>query len=404
MINISNAIGETWIFSTIFLVALIVSIRRKNPKHLFPVSLTQELKGFAVLAIVISHIGYFLVSDHRFLFPLSIIAGVSVDMFLFLSGYGITTSVYIKKSTSILRFYHKRLLKLLVPFWIVLLLLFSASFFILKEGYSWQYIWQSFVGFFPSADIYNDLDSPLWYFTLIFSYYLLFPLVFSKKQPWISMVVLYGVGYAITRVWRPDILSSVIGLYYVHIFAFPFGIFMGWLLEKRHIMWRAFLESTNKRLDKIHFGQVRRPLKAIKKTRFFRITYKHLKLMVRYFFMSFLVLIAMYTAYYSGVGDPDKAWIISIVTMSAIVALFIIKRAEFRLFSLFGLYSYEIYLLHWPIMYRYDIFYKRFPAGIATALYLVLFVILAWILHKLTNLILERELKNPPRNHTKKVK
>lgn len=396
MINISNAIGETWVFTTIFLVALIVSIKRKNPKHLFPVSLTQELKGFAVLAIVISHIGYFLVSDHRFLFPLSIIAGVAVDMFLFLSGYGITTSVYIKKSTSILKFYHKRLLKLLMPFWIVLALLFLASFFILKENYSWQYIWQSFVGFFPSADIYNDLDSPLWYFTLIFAYYLLFPLVFSKKQPWIAMIVLYGVGYAITRMWRPDILSAVIGLYYVHIFAFPFGIFIGWLLEKRHIMWRAFLESVNKRLDKMHFGQVRSSLVRIKNSRFFKIELKHVKRIIRYFLMTVLGLIVLYTAYYSGVGNQDKVWIISIVTMSAIVALFIIKRVEFRLFSLFGLYSYEIYLFHWPVLYRYDFLYRYFPAGIATTIYLVLFIILAWILHKLTDLILERELKKAP--------
>jgi peptidoglycan/LPS O-acetylase OafA/YrhL len=393
IINITNAVDQTWVFGTIFLIALIVSIKRKNPKHLFPVSLTQELKGFAVLAIVLSHIGYFLVNDHRFLFPLSIIAGVAVDMFLFLSGYGITTSVYIKKSTSVLGFYRKRLPKLMIPFWIVLGLLFAASFLILKETHTWQYIVRSFLGFFPSADIYKDLDSPLWYFTVILAYYLIFPLVFSKKSPWIAMVVLYGVGYAVTRIWWPEILSGVLGLYYVHIFAFPFGVFMGWLLEKRHIMWRAFLNSMNKYLDKLHFRPVRRSLKTIKNTTFFRIELKHIKRIVRYFFMAILGLIVLYTAYYSDYGNMDKVWIMSTITMSAIVALFIMKRVEFRLFSLFGLYSYEIYLLHWPVMYRYDIFYRYLPAGIATALYLILFVILAWILHKLTDWILKEELK-----------
>lgn len=387
--NIINPIGETWIFATIFLMALIVSIRRKNPKHLFPVSLTQELKGFAVLAIIFAHIGYFLASDHRFLFPLSIISGVAVDMFLFSSGYGITTSVYIKKSISILGFYRKRLPRLILPFWIILLLLFLGSIFILKEFYSWQYIWHSFVGFFPSADIYKDLDSPLWYFTLIFAYYLIFPLVFSKKSPWIAMVVLYGVGYAVTRAWRPEILSAVMDLYYVHIFAFPSGVFMGWLLEKRHVIYRDFLSVINKRLDKMHFAQVRRSIKTIKKMRFFIIELTHVKRTAHYFSMAILGLVALYTAYYSGVGDMDRAWIISAVTMSAIIALFIIKRVEFRLFSLFGMYSYEIYLLHWPIMYRYDIFYRYLPAGLATALYLALFLFLAWGMKGMENMIMK---------------
>lgn len=389
LININNVVSETWIFETIFLIALIVSIKRKNPRHLFPVSLTQELKGFAVLAIVFSHIGYFLVSDTRFLFPLSIIAGVAVDMFLFLSGYGITTSVYIKKSTNTIGFYKKRLPKLIVPFWIVLIFLFLGSFFILKENYSWQYIVRSFLGFFPSADIYKDIDSPLWYFTLILSYYILFPLVFSKKQPWISMIAFYGIGYVLTRMWWPNILSGVWGLYYVHIFAFPFGIFMGWLLEKRHIIWRNFLDNINQQLDKMRFKPVRKYLKSIQKTSFFRIESKHLLRIIRYFFMTVLGLIALYTAYYSGYGNMDKLWVISEITMSAIIALFIMKRVEFRLFSLFGFYSYEIYLLHWPVMYHYDIFYKYFPASVATSLYLVFFIFLAWLLRKLSNWILQ---------------
>ena len=390
---IADAVQSTWIFATIFLVALIVSIKRKNPRHLFPVSLTQELKGFAVLAIVFSHIGYFLVNDTRFLFPLSIIAGVAVDMFLFLSGYGITTSVYIKKSTSIIGFYQKRLPKLLLPFWIVLMLLFLGSIIVLHDPYTWQYVLRSFFGFFPRADIYKDLDSPLWYFTLIFAYYLIFPLVFSKKSPWIAIIVLYAAGYIVTRLWMPGFLSAVLGLYYVHIFAFPFGVFMGWILEKRHIMWRAFLNSVDKKLDKLHFRPVRRYLISIKKTSFFRIESKHIKSMVRYFFMAILGLIVLYTSYYSGVGDINKVWIISIVTMSAIVALFIVKRVEFRLFSLFGLYSYEIYLIHWPLMYRYDFFYKYFPAWLATILYLILFVVLSYLLDKLTILMLGKKKK-----------
>jgi peptidoglycan/LPS O-acetylase OafA/YrhL len=75
--------------------------------------------------------------------------------------------------------------------------------------------------------------------------------------------------------------------------------------------------------------------------------------------------------------------------MLAIIWLFSANKIEFKLLSLFGLYSYEIYLFHWPILARYDIFYKYTPAWLATALYLVFFLGLAWFFKKIVELILK---------------
>jgi len=93
-----------------------------------------------------------------------------------------------------------------------------------------------------------------------------------------------------------------------------------------------------------------------------------------------------YLAIYSGVGKG--LWIeesMNMLTVLLIVALFVVKRFELRLLSLFGLLSFEVYLLHWPLMARYDVFFGFLPASVALAAYLALFVALGWVLHYVSN-------------------
>ena len=117
-----------------------------------------------------------------------------------------------------------------------------------------------------------------------------------------------------------------------------------------------------------------------------------LKTTVRYFLIALLLFIIGYTAYYSGVGQkPAIEQNYSLITMSAIILLFLIKPLDFKLLSWFGLYSYEIYLLHWPILYRYDLFYKILPAWLATVLYLILFLAIGFVLKKLSDIILNKK-------------
>jgi peptidoglycan/LPS O-acetylase OafA/YrhL len=228
---INDPVGATWIFSSILMIAFLISLKRRSESGFFPVSLTQELKGFAILAIILSHVGYFLSSDHRFLYPLSILAGVGVNLFLFLSGYGLTFAA-LRKKISTLEFYKRRLIKLFIPFWMVLAVFLLLDFLFLKIGYSWSYIFRSFAGFFPSADLIKDINSPFWYFSLILFYYLIFPVLFMKKRPWLSAVFVYGIAYLIVQE-KFEIFKDVAKLYEVHILAFPLGMIFGWLFYER---------------------------------------------------------------------------------------------------------------------------------------------------------------------------
>ncbi len=386
-ILINDPILSTRIFIAIFIFVLLASVRRKKDPELFPLALTQELKGLSILAVVFSHAGYFLSIDHRFLFPLSIMAGVGVNLFLFLSGYGLTVSS-LKTELPAGNFFKKRLLKLFTPFWIVISVFFLLDFFILRISYSWPYIIRSFFGLFPRADLFLDINSPFWYLTPLLFYYLIFPFVFSKKRPWLAAAVIYAISYFIVQFKLP-VKDDILNLYKLHLLAFPLGMAFASLFFEPYYLnrfaparLRSFLYNINRP------ALVKAWLDKLKKPNIFKEILRKLNRPAYYAALTALLLLIGYTAYYSGVGaEPFKEQAISLITMSAIIILFIIKKIEIRLFYIFGLYSYEIYLFHWPIMSRYDLLFRHVPGWLAITLYLGFFLCLAWALKKLNKYI-----------------
>lgn len=335
LVSINNPLQQTVLFALFLIAALFVLIRRKKENSVLPLSTTQELKGLAILAVIFVHVGYFLASDHQFLFPFSIFGGVGVDLFLLLSGFGLVSSA-LKREESTGDFYKRKLRGLFVPMWIVLgVLMLLAGRFILP----------AFFGIFLTADIYKDLNSPLWYFTLILFYYIFFPLVFSKKRTWFSALVLYVIPYFIVQ-QDPALLSSVIGLYKVHLIAFPLGVLAGGVLFEKKL-WV-------------------------------------LPTWIRWVLISCAVALVAYLSVHSGILEsPLKTELISIVMTLCIIFAFVFKKIEFGALSILGLYSYEIYLIHWPIMYHYDFLFSWLPAGVATFAYLGVFIALGMGLKKL---------------------
>ena len=226
MITINNPVLSTWIIGLVLLCLLAYSAQPKKPGSLFSLAVTKELKGLAILMIVFSHMGYFLSNNPRFLWPLSIFAGVGVNIFLFLSAYGLSLS-NTKNQLDIWQWYKKRLPKLYISLWIVLVIFFFMDYLILGRSYSFQYIWHSMIGFFPRADVYKDLDSVLWYFTLLVFYYLFFPLFFIRRHLWITSILLLICGKLFIS-WNSIASPDLLKLYSIHYVAFPLGVLAAW--------------------------------------------------------------------------------------------------------------------------------------------------------------------------------
>ncbi len=376
-ISVTSPEIQTQLFIVILGVALFFSVSKRS-QPAFDIRVTNELKGLAILMIMLAHIGYFLSTDHRFLFPLSIGGGIGVNLFFFLSGYGLSASS-IKKSLSILDFYKKRLLKLFLPLWVILAIFLLSDYFLLNRSYQFSEIWHSFLGYFPIANLTDNINSPLWFITLITIYYLLFPIIFNKKYLYLTGIILIIISYFLlfnnfihsfltsSNIFKYDVLD----LYRTHFIAFPLG------------MIAADLINNKTTLKKIGF--------------FLRIYFnKHKRVLwiVTYLGLFLALFIAYHTAIYSGVGKGEfKEQFISLITSASIVYLFIFNKLRFGLFSIIGAYSFEIYLIHWPVLSRFDIFYKFFPAFIATGFYLVLFIFLGFVLSKIVNLISTKVLK-----------
>lgn len=57
-INPAEPITQTLIFTIVLVVILLIFTRRRGESSFLPISLTNELKGLAILGIMMAHIGY----------------------------------------------------------------------------------------------------------------------------------------------------------------------------------------------------------------------------------------------------------------------------------------------------------------------------------------------------------
>ncbi len=352
MINVPHAVGQSLLLYGILTVGLVLSGRRRSKSDsLFPISVTTELKGLAILAIYFSHIWIFLVSDRRFLFPLAGVSQAGVDLFLILSGYGLSVS-NLRRPQAILVFY-KRLLKLFIPLWIVLTVLLTLDAVLLGIHYSGHLIILDYLGIYLTSSLGQDIDAPLWFITYIAGCYLLFPLVFRKHRLWLSALIIFIIGVALVII-NPPILKHVIFLYAWHPAAFPAGMLLAWLFQKQP----RFLGLAH-RSKPVTRG-----------------------VLIALLSISLIIL----NPQSHGASAAIITQAVDLAFAFVLIALFIIKPIELRLFSVLGAYSFEIYLLHWPIVLRYNYLYTHLPAWFATLLYLTIILALSYLLQRLTTL------------------
>lgn len=356
---------STFVVIAFAILVLFTTLKQSTHSDVFPISVTNELKGLGILTVVFAHFAYMKVTNAEFLFPLSIIAGVGVDLFLFMSGFGLTVGM-LKRPMKTVDFYKKRVIKIFIPFWIALIIMFIADAIFMDKTYSIGYIIKSMLGFFPTADGFGDVNSPFWYITWMIMFYLLYPLVFFKDKPWLSAIILAVIATIIGTFNIFDLGSN--WLHRLHTVAFSMGILLAWLLQVKE-------------------GEKNRFIEYIKD---FRDNSKDMK----YIIIFIMFAIVFYVSQRTGAGSwPALTAILgegffveqlmSIVIMLAFTVIFILKKVDSKFLTMYGVYSYEVYLIHWPLMAKYDIFFVYLPAWAAVIAWLVAFILVSMILQRL---------------------
>jgi peptidoglycan/LPS O-acetylase OafA/YrhL len=365
-ITITNVPEANMIVIIALIAVLLLTLRKSQHTDVFPVSVTQELKGLGILTVVFAHFAYMLVTNAEFLFPLSIIAGVGVDLFLFMSGYGLSVGM-LKKPMPVFEFYKRRLIKIFIPFWVALIIIFAADSIFLNINYTMPYMIQSFLGWFPTAIGYGDVNSPFWYITWMIMFYALYPIVFSVKRPWLSALILAVIA-TLLGVYNPFDMGDN-WLHRLHTLAFPLGIVAAWLLMKTK-------EKDNKLVK--YLEDFRNKSTGI----------------TRYVIIISMFALVVYMSLHTTANHwPTLTAILgkgyfveqftSLVIMFAFIIIFSLKKLDNKFLAIYGLYSFEVYLIHWPLIGRYDIFFDIFPAGVAVIAWIITFILVSWLLQKI---------------------
>jgi peptidoglycan/LPS O-acetylase OafA/YrhL len=355
----------TQIVIVAFLLVVFLTIKKSSHTDVFPISVTNELKGLGILTVVFAHFTYMKVNNWEFLYPLSTIAGVGVDLFLLMSGFGLTVGM-MKRPMGTLEFYKKRVIKIFIPFWIALIIMFIADFIFLDKNYGFMYMIKSALGFFPTADGFADVNSPFWYITWMMMFYILFPLFFIKKAPWLTAIILAVIALIIGGTNPLDLGSN--WLHRLHSEAFSIGIVMAWLLAIKPNEKNKLVESIKNFRDNSNLP--------------------------RYLVILVMALIVAYVSQHTSAKDwPTVKAILGenylveqlacVVIMMAFVVIFVLKKVESKFLAIYGAFSYEVYLIHWPLMGRYDVFFDYLPSWAAVIVWMVVFILVSMLLQKL---------------------
>lgn len=349
------------------------------------------MRGLAILGIFFAHLTYGKFYGTEFLFPLGIWAGVAVNLFFLLSGYGLAASA-IYHPKSIAQFFKKRVFKIYLPLWIFLIIILLADAIILNRQYPLVEMIYSFIGFFPDANLFTSINSPLWFLTPLIFYYLAFPFIFQSKHPRWSVLAIFIISY-ISAFWINWPVSEQIGKFYQsHWLAFPLGVLLAGLVvspqsvcaiclrKDKCLSYRWILSAIAGSADNC-FKPLARAMNRM----------QNLTVFWRLVILAIFAWLAWETAYHSGVGKG--LWLeegYALFTMLCLILFFEFKKTKFQFLELVGIYSFEIYLWHWPLIGRYDLLYQYLPMWLATALYIPLLLLIAYIFNRLAQFIIKR--------------
>jgi len=136
-------------------------------------------KGFSIFAIIIYH--YCLPLDFGWLFQQMIsFGGTGIHLFFFLSGFGLGLG----RKTSLLVFYKRRFIKILLPYYIFVTLVFLINLVHPVYHESGVMTWLSHIFLYKmfSNDLIISFGYQLWFISTIIQFYLFFPIMRWMKE------------------------------------------------------------------------------------------------------------------------------------------------------------------------------------------------------------------------------
>jgi peptidoglycan/LPS O-acetylase OafA/YrhL len=338
-------------FGIIFTIILIlIGITCKNNNNsFFDTPTTASLRGIAVLFLIFGHFAGCLKQKMFFYWG----GYWAVIIFLFISGYGLYQKYQFNNIRSI--FWKKRISNLYPALWVTLVLFIFLDYFLLNLCYPLSRILLSILGIHLNE--IPSINPPVWFIQYIMMQYLIYWLI--SKLPFsdtVKLIGLFVICFCIAILVEVSPISGWCKMWWtLYTIAFPVGVLFG---------------------------------KYQKQIRTFITEYLNNKI-----FLLIPLIISLVIFSYWDDFLPDIFYLRTIKPLALIIpiilSLIIYERINLQsTFLVFlGNYSYEIYLLHFPFMVKYDFFLFRDPLYIFFFAYFVSLLILSYILSKTSILI-----------------
>ena len=273
----------------------------------------SELMGLSMIGIIIEHFIQRLDLNNSILDFIYHHFHLSVENFLLLSGFGLSYSLC--KSPSLATFYRKRLLRVFIPYIIIMLPFFVLDFYYGNSSFLQVVLRTLSIDYWINGNFSGD-----WYISSSLLLYLFAPFIYAafrkRKSEFGEITILCSLCLGVTLF--AYLLNSFMPFYYEltnytwrRIPAFIIGLFIGYIINQKNyysrIVWVSVL---------------------------------------------FLFLIYKFALYYKILPLSYYKTIINIVALSVwaclinIIAEFQFAAFFMRVFKWIGVYSLEIYLLH----------------------------------------------------------
>lgn len=349
-----------FLFLIVVFVTFISVKRCPNSFHILDKSQTNQLKGAAILMIIVGHLWVHVASVRAdFVF-----SGEAVALFLILSGFGLTVS-FLKKPQNFKTFLIKRVKRVMVPYWIGTVLFLLLDFLILGKTYSINEMLMTTLGLNLNQNI-NHIDYVRWFVTFILMWYFLFYSAMSMMSPLRVIIFLF-----INAIIMFPIHYYLLHFSWYQFLAFPIGCCCGLFYQDLQKLY-----SERKRM----FG-----LLALLGTTWV-ILYKT--------FCSF----ELFNNYLW--DNVPNIFLIALFEFNSIILCFALivglsylgyKQYQSRFLGLCGKYSYELYLVHGAFLIKYNAFFRNdslFFVLIGFVLLIVFLIFFAAGLSKLTRIFI----------------